>query len=201
MTNPPGFSTSPIEPSHGAAYDPVGSDPVAEIRYRAYRQRQARALVSLIPPEMVRPLYATAREWIRASGAEVGKDPLATFLLFLEHILPLPPLDLWKEDRTRNLAEHLREEFEGVETLQSRSIPMRVDSRPVDHDGELWRATLHLFRRDEAWRGYIQFSTDRVESQLRTADIFREDNPEEVRERFLDCHPDTLKAFLRSVLP
>jgi hypothetical protein len=150
---------------------------------------------------MVRPLYATAREWVRRDGDEVGKDPLATFLLFLEHILPLPPLELWKEDRTRNLAEHLREEFDGVEALQSRSIPMRVDSRPVEHDGELWRATLHLFRRDEAWRGYVQFSTGGEESQLRTADIFREDNPEEVRERFLDCHPDTLRAFLRSVLP
>lgn len=201
MTNHTGFSTPPLDPSHSLTDEVVVSDPVAEIRYKAYRQRQARALVSLIPPEVVRPLYATAREWVRRDGQEVGKDPLATFLLFLENILPLPPLELWKTDRTENLAEHLREEFEGVEALQSRSIPMRVDSRPVEHRGENWRATLHLFRRDEAWRGYIQFSTGKDDTRVRTADIFREDNPEEVRERFLDCHPDTLKAFLRSVLP
>jgi hypothetical protein len=179
----------------------VREDPVAEIRYRSYRQRQARALVSLIPPEVVRPLYASARQWARERGHEVGKDPLATFLLFLEALLPLPPMEVWKDDRSRNLAEYLQEESEGIEALQSRSIPMRVDARVVEHAGEEWRATLHLFRREEAWRGYIQFHRADEEKGLRTADIFREEAPEEVRERFLDCRPETLQAFLRSVLP
>jgi hypothetical protein len=198
MTNPSSLSSHPSSPPLGS----VGrEDPVTEIRYRSYRQRQARALVSLIPPEVVRPLYASAREWARERGHEVGKDPLATFLLFLETLLPLPPFDLWKDDRTRNLSEHLREESEGIEALQSRSIPMRVDSRLVEHAGEEWKATLHLFRREEAWRGYILFDRGSAESGVRTADIFREDNPEEVRERFLDCRSETLQAFLRSVLP
>ncbi|MFC1661375.1 hypothetical protein ACFL3S_08000 [Gemmatimonadota bacterium] len=179
----------------------IREDPVAELRYRAYRQRQARALVSLIPPEIIRPLYASARDWAQRRGQEVGKDPLATFLLFLESLLPLPPLDVWMEDRARNLSEHLHEELEGVEIHDSRSIPMRVDSRPVELGGERWRATLHLFRRAEAWRGYILFNQGDEREGVRTADIFREENPEEVRQRFLDCRSETLQAFLRSVLP
>jgi hypothetical protein len=34
----------------------------------------------------------------------------------------------------------------------------------------------------------------------RTADVFREDHSEEVRERFLSFTDDTLQAFLRSAL-
>ena len=197
MTNRPHVSSGNSHEAHSV----IREDPVAELRYRAYRQRQARALVSLIPPEVIRPLYASAREWALTRGGDVGKDPLATFLLFLETMLPLPPLEIWLEDRARNLSEHLREEVQGVETRDSKSFPMRVDSRPVDLGGERWRATLHLFRREEAWRGYIQFNQGDDRDGVRTADIFREENPEDVRERFLDCRPETLQAFLRSVLP
>jgi hypothetical protein len=35
---------------------------------------------------------------------------------------------------------------------------------------------------------------------VRTADIFREEDPEEIRDRFRAFHSGTLQAFLRSVL-
>ena len=77
----------------------VGEDPDVEARYREYRRRQAGSLVSLLPKEGIRPLYARAREWGRKTGMEVEKDPLATLLLFVEELLPLPPLEAWLQDR------------------------------------------------------------------------------------------------------
>jgi hypothetical protein len=68
-------------------------------------------------------------------------------------------------------------------------------------DGLRWRATLNLFRRDEAWRGFIIFNPIGKDEMVRTADIFREEDPDEIRNRFLGFHNQTLQAFLRSVLP
>jgi hypothetical protein len=132
---------------------------------------------------------------------EVEKDPLATLLLFLEELLPLPSLEVWLEDRVENLEAHLRDEFESPQAYRHSSPPVTVESRGMELDGRRWRATLNLFRRDEAWRGFIAFNLLGAESQLRTADIFREEDPEELRQRFLTFHHQTLQAFLRSVLP
>jgi hypothetical protein len=179
----------------------VGEDPDVESRYREYRRRQSKAMVSLLPKEGIRPLYARAREWGRDTGMEVEKDPLATLLLYVEELLLLPPLEVWLQDRVENLEAHLRDEFESPQAYRRSSPPVTVESRGMDMDGRRWRATLNLFRRDEAWRGFIAFNPLGAEGKVRTADIFRENDPEEIRERFLSFHNQTLQAFLRSVLP
>jgi hypothetical protein len=179
----------------------VGQDPDLASRYEEYCHRQAKGLVSILPKEAIRPLYARAREWGRAEGKEVEKDPLATFLLFLRELIPLPPRDVWERDRADHLDAHVKEEFESPAAHRRSSPPVTVESRGMEMDGRRWRATLNLFRKDEAWRGFIVFNPLGELSSVRTADIFREEDPDEIRNRFLGFHNQTLQAFLRSVLP
>ena len=179
----------------------IREDPALEVRYQEYRRRQAGAVASLIPKEAVRPLYGRARDWAEGLGLERGKDPLATFLLYLEELLPLPPFEIWLEDRTRNLDAHLQEEFDPGQPHSRTTPPVTVESRGFKMEGRHWRASLNLFRREEAWRGFIAFRALDGLGGVRTGDIFREDDPDEIRERFLSYHAQTLQAFLRSVLP
>lgn len=179
----------------------VGEDPDLSGRYEEYCRRQAKGLVSSLEKEAIRPLYARARAWGRETGMEVPKDPLATLLLFVGEILPLPPFEVWAADRARYLDAHLEEEFDSPPAHRRTSPPVTVESRSMDLDGERWRATLSLFRRDEAWRGFIGFDRPGEEKTVRTGEIFREEEPEEIRDRFLGFHNHTLQAFLRSVLP
>lgn len=171
-----------------------------EERYRAYRLRQAQGLVSLLPREAIRPIYSRARAWAGEQGIVLGKDPLATLLLYLQEIMPLPPLEVWVADRAANLDIHLQEEFASGPPPREASPPVTVASRGLEMSGRRWNASLRLFRRDEAWRGYIAFRASGGGRGLRTADIFREEDPEEIRDRFLGFHAGTLEAFLRSVL-
>jgi hypothetical protein len=136
-------------------------------------------------------------------GLEVqdGKDPLAILLLFLEEILPLPPYEVWVADRRQYLDAHLQEEFEPGRAPGGDAPPVTVESRGVVMKGRKWRASLNLFRREEAWRGFIAFRPLEGTGGVRTGEIFREDDPEEIRERFRSYHAQTLQAFLRSVLP
>lgn len=175
-------------------------DPDLDERYRAYRLRQVQSLISLLPHEAIRPLYARARSWAGEVGIPLGKDPLAILLLFLDDVVPLPPLDIWVEDRAAHLDAHIQEEFASAPSHSRSTSPVTVASRGLDASGRRWRASLRLFRRDEAWRGYISFRSPENPSGLRTADIFREDDPEEIRDRFLAFHNGTLEAFLRSVM-
>jgi hypothetical protein len=179
----------------------VQDDPNLEIRYREYCQRQAKGLVSILPKDAIRPLYARAREWGRRTGKEVEKDPLATLLLFLQELLPLPPRQVWEADRALFLDAHIKEEFDSPPAHHRASPPVTVESRGMELDGGRWRATLNLFRRDEAWRGFIVFNRLGEGDTLRTSDIFREEDPDEIRNRFLGFQNHTLQAFLRSVLP
>lgn len=184
----------------------MGDDSELRGRYEAYRLRQARALASILPTEAVRPLYARAREWSKTLGgskprAEQEHDPLALFILYLQELLPLPPLEVWLEDRVHHFQAHLEEEFESAQAHQRPSPPVTVESRGVVLDRQRWTAVLNLFCRDGAWRGFIAFQTANEAEALRTTDIFREENPEEIRGRFLAFHDQTLQAFLRSVLP
>jgi hypothetical protein len=199
MTALQGTSSSP--PPTGSSRSLVAEDPELDSRYRKYRQRQAGALVPLLPKAALRPLYARAREWARGRGVELGKDPLALLLLFLEDLLPLPPLAVWVEDRSAFLEAHLQEEFASAQAHRRSSPPVTVESRGLEMNGRPWRATLNVFRRDEAWRGFIAFRPVGTGEPVRTGDIFRDEDPEEIRERFLAFHSGTLQAFLRSVLP
>jgi hypothetical protein len=176
-------------------------DPDLDRRYDEYCRRQAAALVSILPREAVRPLYARAREWGRASGLQTEKDPLATLLLFLQQVLPLPPREVWMHDRVANLEAHLREEFESPQAGRCPPPPLTVEARWMEAKGRRWRASLHLFHRGEAWRGFITFHSMEGGEGFRTADIFREEDPEEIRARFLGYQDHTLQAFLRSVFP
>lgn len=178
----------------------VSRDPELTERYEAYCRRQAHALLSLLPREAIRPLYAKAREWAAGAGVKREKDPLATLLRFVEDLLPLPPLTVWSVDRARNLAAHLEEEFASAPAQPRRSLPVTVESRSVQIGDSHWRASLNLFRRDDAWRGFIAFQPLDSGPGVRTADVFREEDPEAIKDRFRSFHPDTLRAFLRSVL-
>ena len=179
----------------------VRNDPDLGSRYEEYCRRQAKGLVSILPKEAIRPLYGRAREWGRKTGREVEKDPLATFLLFIRELMPLPPRAVWEEDRARYLDAHVKEEFDSPPAHRRSSPPVTVESRGMEMEGRRWRATLNLFRRDEAWRGFIVFNLVGEAETVRTADIFREEDPDEIRTRFLGFHNQTLQAFLRSVLP
>jgi hypothetical protein len=179
----------------------VGEDPDLQARYEEYCRRQAKGLVSQLPKEAVRPLYARAREWGKETGREVHKDPLATLLLFIRAILPLPPLAIWSADRAQFLDAHLEEEFESPPAHRQSSPPVTVESRGMELNGERWRASLSLFHRDDAWRGFISFQKAGGGTGIRTGEIFREEDPEEIKDRFLGFHGQTLQAFLRSVLP
>ena len=179
----------------------VEEDPALELRYREYRRRQAGAFASLIPRNAIRPVYARAREWAREMGLEGGKDPLAVLLLFLEESIPLPPYEVWVDDRRQHLDAHLQEEFEPGRAPGEGAPPVTVESRGVVMEGRRWRASLNLFRREDAWRGFIAFRALDGNGGVRTGEIFREDDPEEIRERFRSYHAQTLQAFLRSVLP
>ncbi len=62
-------------------------------------------------------------------------------------------------------------------------------------------AQLKSFREGPVWRGYIAFQ-DRASGQVhRTTTIFRENDPTDLRERFLSLEEAALMAFLRSTLP
>ena len=199
MTGPQGNLD---RPARGAVSpDVVSADPDLGSRYDEYCRRQAKGLVSILPKEAIRPLYARARAWGRETGREVAKDPLATFLLFLQELIPLPPRGVWERDRADHLDAHVREEFASPPAHHRSSPPVTVESRGMEMDGRRWRATLNLFRRDEAWRGFIVFNPLGEAEAVRTADIFREEDPDEIRNRFLGFHNQTLQAFLRSVLP
>ncbi|MGD2120852.1 MAG: hypothetical protein PVJ76_03870 [Gemmatimonadota bacterium] len=191
----------PTPGSNLASPPVVREDPALDARYADYCRRQAKGLVSILPKEAIRPLYARAREWGRETGNEVEKDPLATLFLFLQQLLPLPPRDIWEEDRAKNLDAHVREEFASPPAHRHSSPPVTVESRGMEMEGLRWRATLNLFRRDEAWRGFIVFNRVGEMETVRTADIFREEDPDAIRNRFLGFHNQTLQAFLRSVLP
>lgn len=193
-----GGSDSPPAPLSLQAL--VSQDPELMKRYRAYRRRQAQALISLLPREAIRPLYGRAREWAAEEGVERGKDPLATLLRFVEEILPLPPLAVWAQDRARNLAAHLEEEFASAPAQRRASSPVTVESRALRVGDSHWRASLNLFRRDDAWRGFIAFRPVGDGPGVRTADVFREEDPEAIKDRFLSFRAETLRAFLRSVL-
>jgi hypothetical protein len=166
-------------------------------RYRAYRRRQARRLLRLLPREAVRPLYR------RAAASEdpaTGSDPLETLVRYCERLLPLPPFEAWRDDVASNPVAHLHDVDDSAEA-PSAEAPVTVATRDFVAGDRAWSAHLRSFRDGEAWRGFIAFE-DRGSARLhRTALIFRESDPVDVRERFMSFEPRALMAFLRSALP
>lgn len=167
--------------------------------YRSYRRRQAHALLGLIPPEGVRPLYARARAWAQDRGLHDGQDPMATLLRYSEEILPLPPFRVWLRDVLHRTDRHLAELGRGSDAVRPQEDSLPVEVRSVTVDGATWFATLSLFQAEGAWRGFLSFHRGSGTRMLRTAEIFREEGPEEIRHRFRSFDGPSLRAFLRSV--
>jgi hypothetical protein len=167
-------------------------------QYLAYRKRQARGLVRMLPREAIRPLYRRARD--AGHGSEQPADPLAALVDYCEALLPLPPFERWREDRFASPAAHLHD-LDDSAAAPTADAPTTVEARSFELDGTRWVAQLRSFRDGAAWRGYIVFEDGRSRRVHRTALIFRETDPADLRERFLDFEQAALSAFLRSALP
>ena len=96
--------------------------------------------------------------------------------------------------------QHL-EDLDDSAAAPTAEAPATVEARPFEYGGAPWIAYLRSFRDGAAWRGYIAFEEHASRRVHRTALIFRESNPADLRERFLDFAPVALGAFLRSALP
>lgn len=166
--------------------------------YRAYRRRQAAELLDLVPSEAVRSLYARARSWAVERGQHDEKDPRATLLRFCEHLLPLPPFEVWHRHLLRSGTKSRAPSVRSG-TVQDDPGVVEVDLRSFRSGDARWYATLSLFRGGRAWRGFITFHRGPDTSRLRTATIFREERRGEVRARFREFDEPALRAFLRSV--
>lgn len=166
-------------------------------QYQAYRKRQARGLVRMLPREAIRPLYRRARA---AGHGIASSDPLAVLVDYCETLLPLPPFERWYEDLAASPAAHLHDLDDSAEAPTA-DAPTTVDARTFELDGASWIAYLRSFRDGSTWRGYIVFEDRQSRRLHRTALIFRENDPADLRDRFLDFEPVALAAFLRSALP
>lgn len=167
-------------------------------RYDAYRMRQARRLVAMMPREAIRPLYRRA---LRGGGVTaLEKDPMTRLVEFCETILPLPPFDVWLEDLRRNPGAHLGD-LEDAADAPTAVAPATLESRSMRRSGDRWVARLRGFRDRDAWRGFIAFEDRDTGVVHKTALIFREPDPGSLRERFLSFESATLEAFLRSSRP
>ena len=168
------------------------------LEYQAYRKRQARGLVRLLPKEAIRPLYRRALK--AGFGAERSSDPLATLVDYCETLLPLPPFELWCADRVASPTAHLLD-LDDSAAAPTSDAPTTVEARLFDFEGTTWIAHLRSFRDGTVWRGYITFEERASRRVHRTALIFRESDPADLRDRFLEFEAGALTAFLRSALP
>lgn len=172
-------------------------------RYESYRRRQASRLVQMLPRDAVRPLYRRARNAaLRADAlADEGEsDPLALLVSFCVDLLPLPPFEVWLEDLRRHPDGHFADMEEATDGPTSES-PSTMEVRPMTVRGRSWLAQLRSFREAGLWRGYISFQEEGSDRVHRTAAVFCEPGPGELRERFRSFENTALEAFLRSALP
>lgn len=168
------------------------------LRYESYRRRQASRLVRILPREAVRPLYRKAREAL-AAGVPAD-DPLALLVAYCERLLPLPTFEVWREDLARNPDAHLGDLDESPEGPTA-DAPSTMATRRLTCVGQTWTARLRAFRDDAFWRGYITFEEVGRGRVHRTGTVFCEDEPGELRRRFISFETPALEAFLRSSLP
>ena len=151
----------------------------------------------LMPRDAVRPMVRAAR----AAGFDVaGEESLDLLTRFCESLLPLPPFLVWEADRLENPDAHLidLDDAPGAPTAQA---PATVEVRPVSYRGEPWLAHLMSFRDGSGWRGFIAFREVDSGRVHRTAMIFQEADPSDLRDRFNAFENASLEAFLRSTLP
>ena len=167
-------------------------------QYAAYRKRQSRSLLGLMPTEAIRPLYRRA---LREGASSSGDDPMERLLAYCEALLPLPPFHVWRADREASPEAHWAD-VEGSADVPSPSRPATLEVRSFGREPQRWTARLRGFRDHDAWRGFIAFQdADGDGAVHRTALIFRETTAADLRHRFNGFESASLEAFLRSALP
>lgn len=167
--------------------------------YAAYRRREARTLVGMLPKEAVRPLYRRAVQ--DSADTPDGDDPMTLLLAYCERLLPLPSFEVWLADLRRWPDAHWSA-LENSADAPSPAAPATVDVRGFVRDSRSWLARLRAFRDGDAWRGFIAFEEDGTRGPThRTTLIFRESSLSELRDRFRGFESASLEAFLRSALP
>lgn len=152
----------------------------------------------MVPHEAIRPLYRRAT----AAGCapEADSDPLAALVAYCERLLPLPPFEVWCDDVRLNARAHLLDIDDSADAPNSEA-PVTVETRDFSYADRPWTAHLRSFRDGVTWRGFIAFEDRASTSVHRTALIFRESDPVDVRKRFMSFETNALEAFLRSTLP
>lgn len=169
-------------------------------RYAAYRLRQGRDLLNVIPREGLREVVKACRPLADlAPDADVSLEDLAAFCADL---LPLPPLSVWMTDFQVNRDAHLLDQANGEAGPRTADgTPVVVAVRHFKADGREWVGQLLVWPRDRGWEGAIQFHRDETARVWRTAAIFQEEGVSAIRRRFDVFDDSTLVAFLRSSLP
>lgn len=165
--------------------------------YLAYRKRQARALLGMMPRQAIRPLYR------RCAGKAAGRihDPMETLVSCCEELLPLPPFEVWLEDFAAAPEAHWND-LEGSPGAPSAAEPATVEALRFRRGGETWTARLRASRDEDGWRGLIVFEEDEGSLDVyRTTHVFREPTLGDLRDRFRSFDSGSLEAFLRSTLP
>lgn len=188
---------SPARGPHGAGSGDL--ERTDRRQYDWYCERQVSILLSMLPPGGVRSLYAHARAWAQSRAEHEAKDPMSTLRRYCREVLPLPPPDVWAEDYRANRAAYLDDDLEPPDPRDRRE-PVTIEVRSLIYRDQPWRAELRLFNDGDVWRGLVVFRA--VSGQaFSTANVFCEPCANDIRERFLDFEPETLRAFLRSALP
>ncbi len=169
-------------------------------RYLAYRRRQGRDLLNIIPREGLREVVRACRPLTASTPQpDVSLEDLAAFCA---ELLPLPPLSVWMADFQSNRDAHLIDQAAadaGPRTADG--TPVAVAVRHFRATGKEWVAQLLVWPRERGWEGAIQFHTDDTARMWRTAAVFREEGVSAIRRRFDIFDDHTLSAFLRSSLP
>ncbi|MSR22032.1 MAG: hypothetical protein EXR92_00490 [Gemmatimonadetes bacterium] len=188
-------------PPAGRAWEKApgrAAEPPESLRglYGRYCEGEAMDLVAMIPREELRAFYRQAARWASERSGFDDADPLATVRRYARSLLPLPPYGIWLDSYLQNRQAFL--ERLGVGSTPVRDEPVLVAVREC---GEGWHAALCLGGSPERWRGFLNFHCNGTVRSYRTTDIFVGDDADEIRSRFLSFDTNTLRAFLRSVLP
>ena len=175
--------------------------------YERYCGVEADELVSLLSRSALRDFIRRAAAWEATSRYAGGSGPtspadrpeedsvsyedaIARVRRYARSLLPLPPYEVWVGSYLENREAYLA--HLGVATAPVSEEPVMVELREL---GDGWYAALQLAHRDEEWLGSIQFHRTESNRSYRTADIFREEDPAEIRARFLSFDPPTLRAL------
>ena len=125
---------------------------------------------------------------------------MSTLRIFCREILPLPSFDAWLLDYETHRLAHVSTGL-GVLPLPESMEPVAVEFRRLEHEAEAWRGTLEVYRGGDVWRGLIRFQRDGEDGHFRTGEIFREDDLQALRDRFISFTASNMIYFLRSTLP